>query len=113
MAHKLEGFGNFIMKETSEQKCAMLFSIKNSFRSVKRFFKDLAGKPWLILHFVIAIGLIAGTSSMLQEQETADNIDNKISIITPVNYPFVEIQQVSKPADTFFLKSILLYLLGR
>jgi hypothetical protein len=92
----------------------MLFSIKNSFQSVKHFLKDLAGNLWLVLHFVIAIGLIAGTSSMLQQgQETADNIDNKISIITPVNYPFVESQQLSKPVDTFCFKSILLYLLGQ
>lgn len=101
------------MKETSDQKCAMIFSINNSFRRVKRFFKDLSGNRWLVLHFVIAIALIAGTSSMLQQgQETADNIDNHISVNTVMNYPLMGSEQIIKPADTICIRSILFSLLG-
>jgi len=91
----------------------MIFSINKSFRRVKRFFKDLSGNRWLVLHFVIAIGLIAGTSSMFQQgQETVDNMDIHISTNTVMNYSSVDSQQVSKAADTICIRSILFSLLG-
>ena len=65
------------------------------------------------MHFVIAIGLIAGTSSMFQQgQETVDNMDIHISTNTVMNYSSVDSQQVSKAADTICIRSILFSLLG-
>jgi hypothetical protein len=91
----------------------MIFSTNKSFRRVKRFFKDLSGNRWLVWHFVIAIGLITGTSSMLQQgQETADNIDNHISINAVTSYSLMDSQQASKQADTICIRSILFSLLG-
>ena len=91
----------------------MIFSINKSFRNVKRFFKDLSGNRWLLFHFVIAIGLIAGTSSMLQQgQETADRADIQISKNTMVSYPSMDDLQGSKSADMICIRSLLFSLLG-
>ena len=101
------------MKYTSDWTYAMIFSIHKSFRGAKRFFKDLSGNRWLILHFVIAIGLIAGTSSMFRDgQETTDNIDTQISKNTVIGYLLVDGQQISTSADAICIKSILFSFLG-
>jgi hypothetical protein len=92
----------------------MIFSRDNNFRRVKRFFKDLSGNRWLIVHFVVAIALIVGTSSILQQgQETAYTVDNHFSINTTINYPLIENQQTSKSADTVCILSVLMSLLGQ
>ncbi len=91
----------------------MIFFINKSFRRTKRFFKASAANRWLILHFVVAIGLIAGTSSMLrQEPATKLNTNTQISVNAIAIYPSIKNRVVSETTDTICIRSVLLALLA-